>query len=828
MLKIFNTPKGALTSLATVAVLAFVLLAAPAFFISAAQKASAATTATLARTLSTGDSGSDVLALQRFLIDEGFLTVTANGKYGPATTKAVAVFQKAHKLEQTGAVSPKTLALLQKLTGGTAVAPASSPTTPTVPSSAPANPDGLVTQAQLQQAVSATVQQTLNTVNTALYGATSTMAGGGLWGAIAASQKIDNLSNVTINGAQVTGGISGLTASDIPMLPYLSLSGGTLMGSTTIPGLILPNVAGSAQCLHADANGNVTGTGADCSSLVGNISSSTVTATGSTAARALADRAADAVNVRDFGAKCDGTTNDTAAFQAAANLGVVVHVPAGHCMLQSLALQTGTWIVGEGRPGQYNWQSPSGTVLDFNNGAVGADGITSNGTVQSGGLANLQVERAHGNGINVTAVYFEVDNINSAYNGLNGLSLANSWMVTLRNSLFEMNGANGFSDYSPLAHAYTTLSLQNVYALKNTSAGIVIQNITAVSAVASAADANGSAGWEIIGSIGTISAGDAEANGTSGYHYSNSSFTCIACIASGNNTSAISYQTNHSLIENGSNVQMMTPVDYAILPATPSVNVLDTSNLTYSFGKFMGQVANSGTGKVVNEQNLLVNPAFVGNASAAGNVTAGAGSANALAMVGAASGAAPSVVASGLDTDISVGLTPKGAGRVNVNGTALLPSGQKISFNGSANLAGQYALYGDIGNTIINVPASGTIMFRINNATAARIDAAGHLWGSDNETPTIATNACGSATQGTVSGTDQSMLVTVGTVGVTSCTVTFGAAWAARSPHCSMTPANTAAAAQGTTGAYLPSPSGTTFVITGAALAGAAYQVHCQ
>ena len=139
MLKIFNTPKGALTSLATVAVLAFVLLAAPAFFISAAQKASAATTATLARTLSTGDSGSDVLALQRFLIDEGFLTVTANGKYGPATTKAVAVFQKAHKLEQTGAVSPKTLALLQKLTGGTAVAPASSPTTPTAPRNAPPN-----------------------------------------------------------------------------------------------------------------------------------------------------------------------------------------------------------------------------------------------------------------------------------------------------------------------------------------------------------------------------------------------------------------------------------------------------------------------------------------------------------------------------------------------------------------------------------------------------------------------------------------------------------------------------------------------------------------
>jgi hypothetical protein len=46
-------------------------------------------------------------------------------------------------------------------------------------------------------------------------------------------------------------------------------------------------------------------------------SSCQTTATGSTTPRTLAARAADVVNIVDFGAKCDGTTDDTAAINAA-------------------------------------------------------------------------------------------------------------------------------------------------------------------------------------------------------------------------------------------------------------------------------------------------------------------------------------------------------------------------------------------------------------------------------------------------------------------------------------------------------------------------------
>lgn len=58
-----------------------------------------------------------------------------------------------------------------------------------------------------------------------------------------------------------------------------------------------------------------------------------VTATGSTEERLLKDRFSDFVNVKDFGAKGDGTTNDTAAFQAAKaaadQRNAVVYVPDG-------------------------------------------------------------------------------------------------------------------------------------------------------------------------------------------------------------------------------------------------------------------------------------------------------------------------------------------------------------------------------------------------------------------------------------------------------------------------------------------------------------------
>ncbi|MGQ9370418.1 glycosyl hydrolase family 28-related protein [Azospirillum sp. ST 5-10] len=73
----------------------------------------------------------------------------------------------------------------------------------------------------------------------------------------------------------------------------------------------------------------------------GDASATSVTATGSAAARSLADRFAERVNVKDFGATGDGTTDDTAAIRAAIAVGGHVYFPAGRYLVGAT---TGTEI----------------------------------------------------------------------------------------------------------------------------------------------------------------------------------------------------------------------------------------------------------------------------------------------------------------------------------------------------------------------------------------------------------------------------------------------------------------------------------------------------
>jgi hypothetical protein len=59
------------------------------------------------------------------------------------------------------------------------------------------------------------------------------------------------------------------------------------------------------------------------------------------------------LNVRWFGAKGDGTTDDTAAFQAAINAAVTyrqcrVLVPAGHYRVSNITIKNGVYLIGEG------------------------------------------------------------------------------------------------------------------------------------------------------------------------------------------------------------------------------------------------------------------------------------------------------------------------------------------------------------------------------------------------------------------------------------------------------------------------------------------------
>lgn len=73
----------------------------------------------------------------------------------------------------------------------------------------------------------------------------------------------------------------------------------------------------------------------------------TVIAEGAEVPRALKDRFAEVINVKDFGAKGDGATDDTAAIQAANDNGKPIYFPAGVYKAANLTMST-PWDMAEG------------------------------------------------------------------------------------------------------------------------------------------------------------------------------------------------------------------------------------------------------------------------------------------------------------------------------------------------------------------------------------------------------------------------------------------------------------------------------------------------
>ena len=73
-----------------------------------------ASTYNFTQTLKYGSTGNEVMELQKKLIADGYLTVTPNGNFGPATENAVKAYQKANSLASDGVVGQKTRELLNK------------------------------------------------------------------------------------------------------------------------------------------------------------------------------------------------------------------------------------------------------------------------------------------------------------------------------------------------------------------------------------------------------------------------------------------------------------------------------------------------------------------------------------------------------------------------------------------------------------------------------------------------------------------------------------------------------------------------------------------
>jgi hypothetical protein len=127
---------------------------------------------------------------------------------------------------------------------------------------------------------------------------------------------------------------------------------GPVVAQTVLPQMSLDTVTGNIQVRNPTTNANV---------VIGNLnnpvnaspSSATYPAASSTmVSRTIAAKLQDRIDARDFGVKCDGATDDTAAINTALNAvtGKHLYFPAGICLYSGGGtLGVGTVVEGAGR-----------------------------------------------------------------------------------------------------------------------------------------------------------------------------------------------------------------------------------------------------------------------------------------------------------------------------------------------------------------------------------------------------------------------------------------------------------------------------------------------
>ena len=235
---------------------------------------------------------------------------------------------------------------------------------------------------------------------------------------------------------------------------------------------------------------------------------------------------------------------------------------------------------------------------------------------------------------------------------------------------------------------------------------------------------------------------------------------------------------------------------------------------------------NAATGSA--QETVAVGYGTFNSASFTGNNDTAVGYQAGAAVQGAAH---VTLVGAGAGTNITSGAKNTCIGENACNGITTGQSNTILGYQSSTTLSATTATaFGLYSNAAIQLD------YNITNAGQWTFDVGMILAkgaGTGAAAPTIASGACGATTNGTITGSNNSMQITIGAASTTTCTVTFngGSVLAAAPAACIAYPVNAAAAVQQATvasGVYISAPTTAGFVLTGAVMASTNWAVLCM
>jgi len=340
------------------------------------------------------------------------------------------------------------------------------------------------------------------------------------------------------------------------------------------------------------------------------------------------------VRSRLFGAKGDGTTDDTAAIQAALTAcrgagGGIVRIPAGTYLLSS-ALVPGSSVTLTG-------DGPGITHLTMTGGSSTANGIDTTGlsALESLCIENMTIEGPHtgsGIGIKIGSAStlnppFQVSLRNLTVDGwgTHGVELDNTIASEVTLVISLNNGGTGFY-LNGTAASCTSITLKSCYAVNNTSGnGYWLENCNYTALVGNAADNNATAylidscnlisvsgcgaeilatGFEITGCSGVSLQGCSVYQATSEAFWvtGNSAGVVLdACSETGPNGATASFK-----VDSGSSAQITQPVYTTAVSLASGMygTVLSDQKFTGSVG--IGAVPDGTAGDLTVNNNCFV------------------------------------------------------------------------------------------------------------------------------------------------------------------------------------------------------------------------------